>query len=63
MMYIYRLSHGYEEENREKTIGYFGSWKKARNVMKEYRSSLPDFFRKGYIRWFKMQEWKGMLEI
>ena len=26
-MYIYRLSHGCEEENNEKTIGYFGAGK------------------------------------
>ena len=24
-------------------IGYFGSWKKARSVMKKYRSTLPGF--------------------
>ena len=42
-MYIYRLSHGCEEENNEKTIGYLKKKKKARSVMKEYRSSLPGF--------------------
>lgn len=56
MMYIYRLSHGYEEENREKTIGYFGSWKKARSVMKEYRSSLPGF--KDYPNEFSIKKIK-----
>ena len=35
-MYIYQLT--YEDEGSLLMIGYFGSWKKARSVMKKYRS-------------------------
>ena len=38
-MYIYQLT--YEDEGSLLMIGYFGSWKKARSVMKKYRSTLP----------------------
>ena len=40
-MYIYQLT--YEDEGSLLMIGYFGSWKKARSVMKKYRSTLPGF--------------------
>ena len=40
-MYIYQLT--YEDEGSLLMIGYFGSWKKARSVMKKYRSTLPRF--------------------
>ena len=40
-MYIYQLT--YEDEGSLLMIGYFGSWKKARSVMKKYRSKLPGF--------------------
>ena len=36
-MYIYQLT--YEDEGSLLMIGYFGSWKKARSVMKKYRST------------------------
>ena len=41
VMYIYQLT--YEDEGSLLMIGYFGSWKKARSVMKKYRSTLPGF--------------------
>ena len=40
-MYICQLT--YEDEGSLLMIGYFGSWKKARSVMKKYRSTLPGF--------------------
>ena len=40
-MYIYQLT--YEDEGSLLMIGYFGSWKKARSVMKKYRSTPPGF--------------------
>ena len=40
-MYIYQLT--YEDEGSLLMIGYFGSWKKARSVLKKYRSTLPGF--------------------
>ena len=40
-IYIYQLT--YEDEGSLLMIGYFGSWKKARSVMKKYRSTLPGF--------------------
>ena len=40
-MYIYQLT--YEDEGSLLMTGYFGSWKKARSVMKKYRSTLPGF--------------------
>lgn len=40
-MYIYQLT--YEDEGSLLMIGYFGSWKKARSVMKKYRSTLLGF--------------------
>ena len=40
-MYIYQLT--YEDEGSLLMIGYFGSWKKVRSVMKKYRSTLPGF--------------------
>ncbi len=38
---LYQLT--YEDEGSLLMIGYFGSWKKARSVMKKYRSTLPGF--------------------
>lgn len=38
-MYIYQLT--YEDEGSLLMIGYFGSWKKARSVMKN--GSIPKF--------------------
>ena len=35
-MYVYQLTH--VNGISIKVIGYFGSWKKARQVMKKYRS-------------------------
>jgi hypothetical protein len=40
-MYIYVLNHDHAGD--EKIIGYYTSWKKARKVMKEYRSSVEGF--------------------
>lgn len=40
-MYVYQLLH--DHGANIKTIGYFGSWKKARAVMKKYRSSVKGF--------------------
>lgn len=41
-MYVYQLIHD-SGGDMIKTIGYFGSWKKAREVMKKYRSSIKGF--------------------
>ena len=51
-MYVYQLTHvrGVEIKVR----GYFGSWKKARQVMKKYRSQLQGF--KDYPRCFKIKK-------
>ena len=40
-MYVYQLTHDYG--GSIKTIGYFGNWKKAREMMKKYRSSIEGF--------------------
>ena len=40
-MYVYQLTHVRGVEI--KVIGYFGSWKKARQVMKKYRSQVQGF--------------------
>lgn len=40
-MYVYQLLH--DDYGDIKVIGYFGSWKKARQVMKKYRSSIAGF--------------------
>jgi hypothetical protein len=40
-MYVYRLSHKHCGDT--KLVGYFGSWKKARKIMKKYRSSMQGF--------------------
>lgn len=41
LVYVYQLTHNHYGDI--KTIGYFGSWKKARQVMKKYRSSVVGF--------------------
>ncbi len=41
-MYVYQLIHD-SGGDMIKTIGYFSSWKKARTVMKKYRSSIEGF--------------------
>ena len=53
-MYIYQLT--YEDEGSLLMIGYFGSWKKARSVMKKYRSTLPGF--KEYPNCFSVKKMK-----
>ena len=40
-MYIYQLTHNHDGDI--KLIGYFSSWKKARIIMKKYRSSVEGF--------------------
>lgn len=40
-MYVYHLLH--EHDGQIKTIGYFGSWRKARRVMKIYRANVLGF--------------------
>ena len=40
-MYVYQLT--YQDEGNVLTIGYFGSFKKARKVMKQYKGTLPGF--------------------
>ncbi len=40
-MYVYQLT--YEHDGNLLSIGYFGSWRKARDIMKTYRSTLPGF--------------------
>ena len=51
-MYVYQLT--YRDEGNLLTIGYFGSWKKARNVMKKYKSTLPGF--KEYPNYFVLKK-------
>ena len=53
-MYVYQLT--YRDEGNLLPIGYFGSWKKARNVMKKYRSTLPGF--KEYPNYFILKKVK-----
>ena len=53
-MYIYQLT--YEDQGSLLKIGYFGSWKKARSLMKKYRSTLPGF--KEYPNCFIIQKMK-----
>ena len=52
-MYIYQLTHDCGADTI-KTIGYFGSWKKARAVMKKYRSSVRGF--KDYPKCFSIKK-------
>ena len=47
-MYVYLLLH--DHGANIKVIGYFSSWKKARQVMKKYRSSVIGF--KDYPTYF-----------
>ena len=58
-MYIYQLT--YEDEGSLLMIGYFGSWKKARSVMKKYRSTLPGF--KEYPNCFIIKKMKESYDI
>ena len=51
-MYVYQLTHVRGVDI--KVIGYFGSWKKARQVMKKYRSQVQGF--KDYPRCFKIKK-------
>lgn len=41
-MYVYQLTYD-NDTDTILTIGYFGSWKKARKTMKKYRSSVKGF--------------------
>ena len=56
-MYVYQLTHVRGVEI--KVIGYFGSWKKARQVMKKYRSQVQGF--KDYPRCFQYRFMKTLL--
>ena len=58
-MYIYQLT--YEDEGSLLMIGYFGSWKKARSVMKKYRSTLPGF--KEYPNCFIIKKMNFLMSI
>ena len=51
-MYVYQLTHDYG--GSIKTIGYFGNWKKAREMMKKYRSSIEGF--KDYLNDFVIRK-------
>lgn len=53
-MYVYQLT--YRDEGNILPVGYFGSWKKARNVMKKFRSTLPGF--KEYPNYFVLKKVK-----
>lgn len=53
-MHVYQLTH--DHKGSINTIGYFGSWKKARAVMKKYRSSIPGF--KDYPNCFEIKKIK-----
>ena len=53
-MYVYQLT--YRDEGNILSVGYFGSWKKARNVMKKFRSTLPGF--KEYPNYFVLKKVK-----
>nr|WP_294688492.1 hypothetical protein [uncultured Anaerostipes sp.] len=53
-MYVYQLT--YRHDGNVLTIGYFGSWKKARNIMKKYRSTLLGF--KEYPNYFVLKKVK-----
>ena len=53
-MYIYQLTHKHDGDI--KLIGYFSSWKKARIIMKKYRSSVEGF--KDYPTSFKIRKIK-----
>ena len=51
-MYVYQLTH--VNGISIKVIGYFGSWKKARQVMKKYRSQVQGF--KEFPRCFRIKK-------
>lgn len=53
-MYVYQLT--YRHDGNVLTIGYFGSWKKARNIIKKYRSTLLGF--KEYPNYFILKKVK-----
>lgn len=54
-MYVYQLTHD-NDSDTIKTIGYFSSWKKAREMMKKYRSSIEGF--KDYPNCFSIKKIK-----
>ena len=53
-MYVYQLMYKQEKKGFASLIGYFSSYKKARQIMKKYSSELPGY--KDHSHGFKIKK-------
>ena len=53
-MYVYQLMYKKEKKGFASLIGYFSSYKKARQIMKKYSSELPGY--KDHSHGFKIKK-------